>query len=300
MFQQREWSGLDTGLCTLGMRINGIYDNAAGNSVNSTYTNFDTSGRATIDGCSQLDFYTGTPNGGNPEDYWFDNDSFVISTNGGGSSSVPISSPTALYAANDRTNSTTVTLNRNVRRVVLLTNPVSPDDCTGNPLTGAAITISASKNASSPSGAQAEASVTVTLEKNTGSGWTTVLTSGASCTATIADTSVTDSVPQVTETNPSLLTSGVYRITVTTETYAGGKGTTANSLYNPSSPGLAPILFIECPADYNRDGVVDFFDYLDFSADFDAEDCKSDFNFDRSIDFFDYLDFTDAFDAGCD
>jgi hypothetical protein len=54
-----------------------------------------------------------------------------------------------------------------------------------------------------------------------------------------------------------------------------------------------------CDADFNGDGSVDFFDYLDFVAAFDAEDASADFNNDGSIDFFDYLDFVAAFDADC-
>jgi hypothetical protein len=53
-----------------------------------------------------------------------------------------------------------------------------------------------------------------------------------------------------------------------------------------------------CPADYNEDGVVDFFDYLDFVADFDLG--NADYNGDSTTDFFDYLDFVADFDAGCE
>jgi hypothetical protein len=55
-----------------------------------------------------------------------------------------------------------------------------------------------------------------------------------------------------------------------------------------------------CPADFNGDNQVDFFDYLDFAAAFDAEDPSADFNGDNQIDFFDYLDFAAAFDLGCE
>lgn len=53
-----------------------------------------------------------------------------------------------------------------------------------------------------------------------------------------------------------------------------------------------------CPADVNRDGIVDFFDYLDFVAEFSASTPAADFNSDGTIDFFDYLDFVAAFSAG--
>jgi polyhydroxybutyrate depolymerase len=54
-----------------------------------------------------------------------------------------------------------------------------------------------------------------------------------------------------------------------------------------------------CAADYNGDLTSDFFDYLDFLRDFDAEAPRADFNRDSAIDFFDYLDFVAAFDRPC-
>lgn len=54
-----------------------------------------------------------------------------------------------------------------------------------------------------------------------------------------------------------------------------------------------------CPADFNLDGTIDFFDYLDFVAAFSAGGAAADFNADATIDFFDYLDFVAAFSSGC-
>lgn len=56
-----------------------------------------------------------------------------------------------------------------------------------------------------------------------------------------------------------------------------------------------------CPADFNQDGFVDFFDYLDFVSCFEGEACAGDgdFNGDGFVDFFDYGDFVSAFEAGC-
>ncbi len=54
-----------------------------------------------------------------------------------------------------------------------------------------------------------------------------------------------------------------------------------------------------CDADFNSDGIVDFFDYLDFVDSFSAQAPAADYNNDGIIDFFDYLDFVDAFSAGC-
>jgi hypothetical protein len=63
--------------------------------------------------------------------------------------------------------------------------------------------------------------------------------------------------------------------------------------------GPAVLVVRPCPADFNRDGVPDLFDYLDFVIALAANDPSSDFNQDNSIDFFDYLDFVAAFAAGC-
>ena len=54
-----------------------------------------------------------------------------------------------------------------------------------------------------------------------------------------------------------------------------------------------------CPSDFNNDGAVDFFDYLDFVQAFASNDPTADFNNDTVIDFFDYLDFVAAFSSGC-
>jgi hypothetical protein len=57
-----------------------------------------------------------------------------------------------------------------------------------------------------------------------------------------------------------------------------------------------------CPADFNGDGFVDFFDYDDFVACFEgsgAPGCDADFNNDGFVDFFDYDDFVLAFETGC-
>jgi len=54
-----------------------------------------------------------------------------------------------------------------------------------------------------------------------------------------------------------------------------------------------------CVADFNCDGSLDFFDYLDFVAAFSAANPDADFNADSVIDFFDYLDFVAAFSSGC-
>jgi uncharacterized membrane protein len=71
-------------------------------------------------------------------------------------------------------------------------------------------------------------------------------------------------------------------------------------LYSSDAGYLLSMQFPPCPGDFNRDGQIDAFDYLDFAAAFDAEDTRSDFNRSGQIDFFDYLDFVVAYDVGCE
>lgn len=62
---------------------------------------------------------------------------------------------------------------------------------------------------------------------------------------------------------------------------------------------IGAISDARCPADFNNDQVVDFFDYLDFVAAFSAGSQNADFNSDQVVDFFDYLDFVAAFSTPC-
>jgi hypothetical protein len=73
--------------------------------------------------------------------------------------------------------------------------------------------------------------------------------------------------------------------------YLGARGSGVLTISNIADPS--------CPADFNGDTVVDFFDYLDFVAAFSSNDPAADFNADSVIDFFDYLDFVAAFSSGC-
>jgi hypothetical protein len=54
-----------------------------------------------------------------------------------------------------------------------------------------------------------------------------------------------------------------------------------------------------CRSDFDGNGQTDFFDYLGFTASFDAGDPRADFDANGQVDFFDYLDFAQAFAAGC-
>jgi hypothetical protein len=61
----------------------------------------------------------------------------------------------------------------------------------------------------------------------------------------------------------------------------------------------APAELAFCPADFNRDGFLDFFDYDDFVEAFESGDTRADFNRDGFLDFFDYDAFVLAFESGC-
>jgi hypothetical protein len=89
-----------------------------------------------------------------------------------------------------------------------------------------------------------------------------------------------------------VLNPGVYRAFVAT---SGFSGVPCPARYRC----LLQSGVCGCPADYNGDTVLDFFDYLDFVADFAANAPTSDYNGDTVIDLFDYLDFVAAFAAGC-
>ncbi|RMH10171.1 MAG: hypothetical protein D6695_11900, partial [Planctomycetota bacterium] len=81
---------------------------------------------------------------------------------------------------------------------------------------------------------------------------------------------------------------------------------------DPSAPdtgsGSAPIVDMgvyevavanSCPADFNNDGQLDFFDVQAFLAAFAVHDPQADFNADGLFDFFDVQAFLQAFTIGC-
>src|SRR5690606_2692389 len=54
-----------------------------------------------------------------------------------------------------------------------------------------------------------------------------------------------------------------------------------------------------CRADINDDGMLDFFDFIEFQNLFAAGDLRADFTGDGVLDFFDFIEFQTAFAAGC-
>jgi len=56
---------------------------------------------------------------------------------------------------------------------------------------------------------------------------------------------------------------------------------------------------VSCAADFNGDGLLDFFDLSAFLAAFSAQDPSADFNGDGAFDFFDVSTYLNLFSAGC-
>ena len=59
------------------------------------------------------------------------------------------------------------------------------------------------------------------------------------------------------------------------------------------------VSLLVCLADFNCDGAVDPFDYLDFVTAFTSNSARADWNEDGVTDIFDYLDFVDEYSTGC-
>jgi hypothetical protein len=83
---------------------------------------------------------------------------------------------------------------------------------------------------------------------------------------------------------------------------SGNKGGHANSFGNGGDVTLFEVPG-GCPADFNGDQFIDFFDYADYVACFEGAGCPdgttADFNGDAFVDFFDYAEFVTAFETGC-
>jgi hypothetical protein len=109
---------------------------------------------------------------------------------------------------------------------------------------------------------------------------------------------LTAATPVLAQASPD--DSGVYTLEMTN---AAGVSRSRGATVTVS--GGDPV----CPADFNRDGFIDFFDFADFTGCFEGlpgscpadrhPDLAPDFNADGFVDFFDYLDFTAAFESGC-
>jgi hypothetical protein len=79
--------------------------------------------------------------------------------------------------------------------------------------------------------------------------------------------------------------------------------TVSNACGSTATPNITIAQQSCCPADFNGDGFLDFFDYDDYVACYETGVCPpgatADFNGDGFADFFDYDAFVAAFEAGC-
>jgi subtilisin family serine protease len=101
------------------------------------------------------------------------------------------------------------------------------------------------------------------------------------------------------------LRAGDHAITVGFIERSGGAGLVVSYERPDSAKRAIPasVWYRACNADFNADGFVDFFDFDDFIACFDAGACpigqNGDFNADGFADFFDVDDFVAAYVSGC-
>jgi hypothetical protein len=101
----------------------------------------------------------------------------------------------------------------------------------------------------------------------------------------------------------------LHTVTLDTSTPGLKLGTLTIASDDPDQPTRLVTLLAEvrepapdCPADFNGDGVLDFFDYDDFVSCYEGAGdpgCDADFNADGVVDFFDYDDFVLAYETGC-
>ena len=56
---------------------------------------------------------------------------------------------------------------------------------------------------------------------------------------------------------------------------------------------------LKCPADFNSDGFVDFYDFTDYVTAFESGAAGGDFNGDGFVDIYDFSDFVTAFESSC-
>ena len=90
-------------------------------------------------------------------------------------------------------------------------------------------------------------------------------------------------------------------------TFVGGQGNGNVMAFDNIHFSIGDALCVSegsgCPADFNGDGFLDFFDYDDYVGCFESGVCPpgktADFNGDGFADFFDYSDFVTAFEIGC-
>ncbi|MFG0282851.1 MAG: GC-type dockerin domain-anchored protein [Phycisphaerales bacterium JB039] len=87
--------------------------------------------------------------------------------------------------------------------------------------------------------------------------------------------------------------------------FSGGAplvGAASDARIGPGSGAVAELtlpLVCTCPGDFNRDGISDLFDWLDYLSAFAAGDPRADIDLDGELDSIDFLNFQLDFEAGC-
>jgi hypothetical protein len=98
-------------------------------------------------------------------------------------------------------------------------------------------------------------------------------------------------------------TSSTLRIRAMTAALAGSYTVVASNGCTSATSNPATVVVEPCPADFNADGFIDFFDFDDYIRCFSGLGCPAgaspDFNGDSFVDFFDLDEFVDTFEDGC-
>ena len=71
------------------------------------------------------------------------------------------------------------------------------------------------------------------------------------------------------------------------------------NVYSAPATVVVRVAPAACPADFNSDGLLNFFDVASFVGAFQTQDPRADFNNDGLLNFFDFSAFINAFNAGC-
>lgn len=110
-----------------------------------------------------------------------------------------------------------------------------------------------------------------------------------------------DGVPLVDDGRVAGATSGALTIRDTTVADSGFYELVGTSCAGDARAGATVL--VQCLADFNRDGFIDFFDYDVFVGCFEDASCppdlSADTNGDGMTDCFDYMHFVEAFETGC-
>jgi len=126
--------------------------------------------------------------------------------------------------------------------------------------------------------------------RNKGTGWTTIWDHAGGSVSPTSWEQVEYDISAIADGQTGVQVRWVMGTTDGSVTYPGW------NIDDIEFIGLVPV---GCRVDFNQDGVLDFFDVLEFLTAFDAQDPAADMNGDGIFDFFDVLGFLSEFTAGC-